>query len=128
VKRIAGSKQIEDVDIETRDGQTVYEVEIEQEGMNRHLQVAANGTVLKDSGQDRQRVRGEVDRADKTITLSQLPAAVQSTIKAQGDVTNLKPIQQELKDGQTVYKVEFEKTGLNKRLMIGSDGRIIEDR
>lgn len=127
VKRVAGTSRVDDVDVETRDGQTVYEIEIEQDGLNRHIHVAANGALLRDS-QERERVRGEAGErnGERIVPLSQLPPAVQETIKAQGATGTLKPIKMETEDGRTVYKVEFEKEGLNKRMTIGADGRLID--
>ena len=136
VKRVASSAEVEDVDRETKNGQVVYDVEIKQEGLNRHLQIAENGTLLADSN-DREskgigeRVREKVgldrSRDASTMTLEQLPLAAQKTIRENCDVGTLKPIKREIRDGRNQYDVEFEKEGKNLRLTVGEDGSILKD-
>ena len=141
VKQAAGeAAEIADVDRKTKDGNVVYNVEIRQEGLNRHLQIAESGTILRDSraggalaetgerARDTvRRVREKVTDGTVTMSLSQLPDAVQKTIQANGDVAHLKPIKQETKNGTTYYAVEFEKPGRNTRLKVSEDGTIMED-
>ena len=135
VKRTVSNAEIEDVDREERDGRVVYDVEVKQEGLNRHLKIAADGTVLSDSNQRDsrsigQRVRDTVglgDRDASAMTLEQLPAAAQKTIRENCDVGTLKPIKREVRNGRTQYDVEFEKEGKNLRLTVGDDGTILKD-
>lgn len=133
VKRMAGDAEIADVDKETWQGRNAYEVEIRREGVNRELLIAEDGSVLRDSeaagGRERVRER-ETDRdlfGRQTLSMEQLPAAVQQTLKTQGELGTLKPIRREQKDGQNAYAVEFEKEGKNTRLIISENGRILED-
>jgi len=133
VKGLAGNAMVSDVDVKTKDGKVVYNVEIQQEGRNRHLQISENGALLSDNKGGgrleaiRERVRETVDRDARTMKLDEVPAAVQATIKANGDVANLKSIKQEVKDGSVNYAVEFERDGKNTRLKIGQDGGLLED-
>ena len=81
-------------------------------------------------GRERVRERETTSRdilGREAFTLSQLPTAVQNTIKAQGELGTLKPIHREQKNGQNAYAVEFEKDGKNTRLTIAEDGRVLED-
>lgn len=141
VKRVAGNAEIADVDLERKDGKVFYDVEIRREGLNRHLQIAESGALLHDSG-DRgaaglgERVRDTAERVREKITdrdatsgmaFEQLPATVQATIKANGDVSHLKPIKRAVSNGRVQYDVEFEKDGRNTRLTIGEDGRVVKN-
>ena len=134
VKRTVSNAEIEDVDREERDGRIVYDVEVKQEGMNRHLKIAADGTVLSDSNQRDNRSIGQrvretigLDRDASTMTLDQLPLAAQKTIRENCDVGTLKPIKREVRNGRTQYDVEFEKEGKNLRLTVGEDGTLLKD-
>lgn len=134
IKRTVSNAEVQDVDRETRDGRVVYDVEIKQEGLNRHLVFAADGTLISDSNVNResrgigQRVRETVGlgREDQ-LTLEQTPAAVQKTIREQANVGSLKPIKRETRDGRVQYDVEYERDGKNLRLTIGDDGTILKD-
>jgi uncharacterized membrane protein YkoI len=134
VKRTVSNATIEDVDRKTKDGQAVYDVEIKQEGLNRHLKIAENGTLLSDSNQQSSKGVGERVRETlhlggdtTTMTLDQVPAAVQKTIRDNGATGTLKPIKREMRDGRAQYDVEFEKSGKNTRLTINEDGTIQKD-
>jgi len=148
VTGLVGNAEIADVDVKTKAGKVVYNVEIRQEGVNRHLQIAENGALLNDSKnigtvEDlRERVRGAgervrdageqvrekiTDRDAPTLSFNELPGAVQKTIKANGGDANVKSIKQEVKDGTVRYAVEFEQAGKNTRLKIGQDGNLLED-
>jgi uncharacterized membrane protein YkoI len=134
VKGLAGNAEVADVDVKTKDGKVVYDVEVQQEGLNRRLQIAENGALLSDNKGGggtidalRERVRETVDRDARTMKYDEVPTAVQATIKANGDVANLKSIKQEVKDGTVNYDVEFERDGKNTRLKIGQNGGLLED-
>jgi uncharacterized membrane protein YkoI len=131
VKNTVSSAEIEDVDRETKNGHVVYDVEVKQEGLNRHLKIAENGTLLADSNQREslgERVREKIGlgKAD-TLTLDQAPAAVQKTIRENCDVGTLKPIKRETRNGHAQYAVEFEKKGKNLRMTIDEDGTVLKD-
>lgn len=146
VKRVVSSAVIEDVDRETRDGRVVYDIEVKQEGLNRHLKIAEDGTLVADSNTSRDRNVGERVRervgagtdavrekvglgtdADNRLTLEQVPAAVQKTIREQASTSTLKPIKRETRDGRVQYDVEYEKEGKNLRMTINEDGTILKD-
>lgn len=76
----------------------------------------------------RERVRETVtDRDARTMKYDEVPTAVQATIKANGDVADLKSIKQEVRDGSVNYDVEFDRDGKNTRLKIGQNGGLLED-
>ncbi|HWN94605.1 MAG TPA: PepSY-like domain-containing protein [Methylomirabilota bacterium] len=136
VKRVVSNAEIEDVDRETRNGRTVYDVEVKQEGLNRHLKIAEDGSVLADSNNRDSRTFGErvrerigIDQNTdaSTMTLDQLPAAAQKTIRDNTEVGTLKPIKRETRDGRVQYDVEAEKDGKNLRLTVGEDGTLLKD-
>ena len=137
VKRTVSNAVIEDVDRETRDGRVVYDVEIKQDGLNRHLKIGEDGALISDSNNSREsrsigeRVRETVglgrDRRDENLTLDQVPASVQKTIRENCDVGALKPIKRETRDGRVQYDVEYQKEGKNLRMTVGEDGAVVKD-
>jgi len=134
VKRVVSTAEIQDVDRETKNGQVVYDVEVKQEGLNRHLKIAENGMLLADSNNrdsrsigERVRERVGIGRDASTMTLDQVPAAVKKTIQDNCEVGSLKPIKREMRNGRAQYDVEYEKEGKNLRLTVGEDGAILKD-
>lgn len=47
IEREVGKGRLEEIERETRNGRTVYEVEFERDGKDREIHVAEDGTVLK---------------------------------------------------------------------------------
>ena len=134
VKEQQAGRDIEKIEKEMRDGKTVYNVELKDQGANSHIYVASDGSMVVDkSATGRgfgERVREKVglgDRESSTMTLEQTPAAVQKTIREHCDVGTLKPIKRELRNGRTQYDVEFEKEGKNLRMTVGEDGTVLKD-
>jgi uncharacterized membrane protein YkoI len=136
VKRVVSSAVVEDVDRETRDGRVVYDVEVKQEGLNRHLKIAEDGTLVADTNNNRDRSLGErvrekvglsTEPENDRLTLEQVPVAVQRTIRERANVGTLKPIKKETRDGRVQYDVEYEKEGKNLRMTVNEDGTILKD-
>jgi uncharacterized membrane protein YkoI len=65
--------------------------------------------------------------ADDKVDYSQLPKPVQKTLDASKGTDAVKDIEKQVKDGKTVYEVEFERTGLNPTLLIAEDGTVVRD-
>jgi uncharacterized membrane protein YkoI len=131
IKREAGTREIADIDKETRAGRTIYEVEFKQPGRNIELDIAEDGSIVRDS-RNVGTAPGEVEKdagraSNKQVTFNELPPAVQQAIKGAGDPATLKPIHKKVKDGKTVYDVELQKEGRNTRLEIAEDGTVLKD-
>jgi uncharacterized membrane protein YkoI len=134
IKKEMANREIADIDKETRTGKTVYEVEFKQPGRNVELHIAENGTIIRDSRRDltgQGAAPGEtqigIGRAGRDLGLNEVPLAVQQAIKSAGNFTALKPIRQTTANGRTVYRVEFEQQGINRRMEIAEDGTVIRD-
>ena len=52
IRREAGGYKVAEIERATLDGRSVYEVDIEREGANRELHIAADGNILKDSDRE----------------------------------------------------------------------------
>lgn len=131
IKREAKGMEIADIDKERRAGRVLYEVEFKNPGRNIELHIAEDGTIVQDSRRD---IRGQgapgsepQTRIGRSLAFGQTPAAVQATIRANGDVANIKEIERGEKGGKTVYTVEFQKEGRNTKLQIAEDGTLLKD-
>jgi hypothetical protein len=64
IRRQAGGYKIAEIEKATLDNRTVYEVDIERDGKNRELHVAADGTILKDSDREAVGAPGTIERGE----------------------------------------------------------------
>lgn len=71
-------------------------------------------------------VAAEAHSADKKISKSELPPAVQKTAQKQSKGAIIKGYSKEMEDGQLEYEVEMTVDGHSKDVGIAPDGRILE--
>ncbi len=64
--------------------------------------------------------------AEKKITKSELPAAVQKAADEQSKGATVKGYSKEIEDGQLEYEVEMTVNGHSKNVSISPDGRVLE--
>ena len=124
IKAQSQGENLEHVDRETRDGQTVYQAEFKREGLNRHMTFAADGKLLPEQPIG-ERIIGQ---RGPSLSLTDLPAAVQKTVEEQQAGRDVAKIEKEMRDGKTVYNIEFKETGVNSHLYVASDGSMVVDR
>jgi uncharacterized membrane protein YkoI len=152
IRMVADLNAVEKVRQSTRDGRTVYDVELQQTGRNRRLEISSDGTVMRDNhyqarigfrGTDRQiresagaearidrdtgTASAEVTTSNKRADTASLPQPVQDTIRMVADLNAVEKVRQSTRDGRTVYDVELQQTGRNRHLEISSDGTVMRD-
>ena len=135
IRAHANGAPIEDIDRETKDGRTVYDVAFKRDGKNTELKVAEDGTVIRDGNyradnhRDNNNRLGNVfqgkDRNNPEVEFAQLPAAVQKSIRAQLGGATIADIDHKTRDGQSVYEVEYERKGRNTEFVVAEDGTIL---
>ena len=120
------------------DGRTVYHIEIEKNNApNPRLRIAEDGTVLRDPTPtvttlgDVPVVTNEygsvVAPTFPKASLSDLPDSVQQTARTEAQGRDIVDIDREMWQGRLVYEVEFKERGLNSRVYIGEDGKVVRD-
>lgn len=145
VREQAGAGKIDDIDRETRTGRVVWEIEIEQDGRDREIHVADDGTLLPEGG-----VAGRAasDTAARTREVTgtgaaagaqtgrsvfsagpkweELPQAVQQRAMQFGGKEKVADIDRETDDGRVEYEIEFRREGKNLEVEFAEDGTITE--
>jgi uncharacterized membrane protein YkoI len=126
IRREARGRPVADVDQESWDGRTVYEVEFRAAGRNPQLHVAEDGTILRQDDAGR-RSSGIKDLFLGT-QLSDTPSAVQATIQREAAGRPINDIDVERRTGNIVYEVEISDPNARVfQLHVDQDGRIIKD-
>ncbi|MHC4982976.1 MAG: hypothetical protein ACYTF6_07390 [Planctomycetota bacterium] len=68
----------------------------------------------------------EGDNDEKTLTIDQVPAAVKATILKEAGNNEIKEIEEETEDGQTVYEAEWIADGKEVEIEVAPDGKLLE--
>ena len=131
IEKEAAGKKIGDIEIKTKDGKTIYEVELKEDGKEKIFMVDSQGKFLgfgevdeeegeKEKGEDKD------DEEKGEIAISELPAAVrQSAEKYLGDLKSAEA-KKELENNVTTYDVEVKKDGTEVTAEFKESGEIIE--
>lgn len=132
VKEQVPNGVVDKITTETKDGQLVYKIKFQDEGLNPAIYVTADGNVLK-SDISRDKAFGATGNpneitsgSDRDLKFTQLPAAVQKTVREQEPNAPIASIHKETKDGQVVYNVSFQEKGLNPKITVAADGTLIK--
>jgi len=134
VNREVPNGVIDKISTETRDGRMVYKVKFQDEGLNPSIWVTADGNILK-SGINRDKAIGATgDSVDATtgssksnMKFTQLPPAVQKTIRDRSATGKIADIDKHERKGRIVYDVSFEDKGVNPKMTIAEDGTVVKD-
>lgn len=123
---------------ETLEGRSVYNIEIEKNNaLNPRLRIAEDGTLLRDPTPTvtpygevpvvTNEYGSAVAPAFPKASLSDLPPAVQKTARTEAQGRDIADIDREMWQGRLVYEIEFKERGLNSRVYIGEDGKVMRD-
>lgn len=129
-EQAAGAK-IREIERETEDGSTFYEVDITKDGKRMEFKVSDTGKLLTQPMTARDRATEKVrDRTsglfDNDLTLEQLSPEAQATVKKETAGGEISEIEQEKEDGITFYEVEFEKDGEDREIRVDQSGKVVK--
>ncbi len=122
----AQGNTINEIEVETQNGQTVYEAEVIAGGRTTDIKVAADGTLLgTEPDEDEADDEEEEAEEDEQVSLAQVPEAVKATIAKEAAGAEIKEIEKETEDGKTIYSVEVILNGQQVDFEIAPDGTLL---
>lgn len=120
IRAHTGSAAIEDIDRQTRGGQTTYEVAFKKGGQHTELLFDDKGQLLTDS-------KGSALDSRK-ITYNELPEVVKKIVDTRVKSAEINDVDRQVKNGQTTYEIGFKQNnGQQQELVLSDDGRILQD-
>ena len=111
IKKEAGANKVEELQEVTKGAEKFYQADFTADGKSVELQVAADGKVIK---------KDVKEKAEKKITIDQLPAAVKESLMKEADKNAIKGI-----EAVTVYKAEWVVDGKDVEVKIAASGKIL---
>jgi uncharacterized membrane protein YkoI len=121
---------IQEIEMETENGQTVYEAEVIIDGQETDIEVAANGTLLgkeaendDDEGDDED--EDENEESEQQVSIDQVPPAVKATILKEAEGGTIKEIESETENGQTIYDADVVIDGKEFEIKVAADGTLL---
>jgi len=127
IRQHAAGREVADIDKETWNNRTVYEVEFAQAGRNAQLHIAEDGSIVHEQARQGTGVGTRLFGLYLGTQLEDTPAAVQDIIKREAQGNQIADIDKELRTGRPVYEVEIKQATGNYELHIAEDGTILRD-
>ena len=126
----ADGAPIQEIEMETADGKTVYEAEVIIDGKEVEIEVAPDGTLLgkkieddEDEGDDDD---DDEDEIEEEVSLDDVPEAVKATMLKEAAGAEIQEVVKETEGGQVVYEAEFEADGQEIEIEVATDGTLLE--
>jgi hypothetical protein len=93
----------------------------------RTMTIAVLAGMLSIGGAGRALAEHEEGHAHQSVTMAELPAAVQKTLKREGKGAKIEELRKETrKDGTVAYEAEIVKNGKGTDIEVGADGKVLE--
>jgi uncharacterized membrane protein YkoI len=132
IKAQASPDQIVKIVKADENGTVVYEAEIIKDGKKSELTIAADGKILdtENAGEEKEekgtgKAEEKAGEKDEVVSLSQAPAAVQATIKAQAGDGKIGKIVKGMDNGKTVYEATITKGSKTTDISVDPDGKLL---
>jgi uncharacterized membrane protein YkoI len=122
-RREAAGREIADIDRETWNGRTVYEVEFKQRGLNSRVYVGEDGTLVRDE----RRTGDALKSLFSGTQLADTPPQVQAAVKRVAGDREITDIDRKTSGARTVYRVEIKSGQGVQELHVAEDGKILFD-
>lgn len=124
IEREAPGRAIADIDRETSNGRMVYEVEFRDSGINPRLHFTENGMLVPSAAS----TADAVANFFAGTQVSDLPAAVQETVRREVSTGRVMDVDIERRTGRTVYEIEVESSpGRQYEFHVAENGTVIRD-
>jgi hypothetical protein len=106
--------------------ETTYEADLVKDGKQCEVKISANGTVMGKSEWQKPEKEEDEDANEQKVSIDQVPAAVKATIMNEAGKGTVKEIEQETKDGKTIYGADLIIDGKKFEIKVSSDGKLID--
>lgn len=118
IRAHTGSAPVEDIDRNTKDGRTFYEVAFKKNGQHTELRLDEQGNPLN--------AAGTALAGSRKMKFTELPEAVRRTAEThlQGGAVN--DVDRRVANGQVTYEIGFKRNnGAQQELLISEEGRVL---
>jgi uncharacterized membrane protein YkoI len=127
IKHEAAGRPIADIDRETWQGRTVYEVEFKASGRNPQIHVAEDGTIVRAEQPRGSELGTSIRSLFMGTQLEDTPPVVQETIRREARDRAIRDIDLERRSGQRIFEVEIDDGRNGFQIHVAEDGRILHD-
>jgi hypothetical protein len=139
-KQETDSANIEDIDVDTANGKSVFDIDYLANGRNETIRINEDGSVEREHHAHRgENKRGENRRsagvisekfdrplaATEKVNFENVPEPVKRTVREVAGSNRVEDAERGTLDGQNVYEIAFKQNGVHNELRVAEDGSIV---
>jgi uncharacterized membrane protein YkoI len=124
----AGGNPINEIEMETENGVTIYEAEVVVDGRETDIRVDSEGNLLGTKVEDEEEGDDEDEEGDDDegqVSLSDLPTAVLATLQQEAPNAQIEELELETENGRTQYAADVVIDGQTFDIEIAPDGTLL---
>lgn len=126
----ADGAEIGEIEMETENGQVIYEAEVIIDGKEVDIEVAADGTLLgKEADEDDEEEEADDDdeeeEEEEIVSLDAVPDAAKATILKEAAGGEIREVEMQTEDGVTIYEAEVIIDGQEVDIKVAADGKLL---
>jgi uncharacterized membrane protein YkoI len=122
IRAQVGSNPVEDIDRETRNGRTIYEVAFKENGKHREIQIEHTDAPVSTSTTSSAPASGKIRYQD-------LPERVKRVADSHVQGAEVNDVDRQTKNGQTTYEIGFKRNdGDQQELLLSENGEVLRNR
>lgn len=135
IEKEAAGAPIHEIEVETEDGKSIYEIETEKDGKEVEFSVASDGTLLgyedesEEADDDEDEDEGdeeEEEEEEAVVALDSIPEAARKSIQAIVGANAIGAVTKETEGGAAVYEVEYKVEGVSHEAEVAASGEVVE--
>ena len=113
--------------VKLREPTTFFEVEVVKGDKQAEIKVSPDGTMLEPvTWEDEDDDEDDGDDGDREVSIDQVPEAVRRTILREAGRHKVEEIEEETRNGVTVYQAEWTVAGKEVEIKVAADGKLLE--
>ena len=123
IRAEVGSVKIEDIDRQTKDGKTIYEVGYKKDGQHTESRFEHNDTSVSAAS-------SSPSLDSRKIRYEQLPESVKRVADAQLRGAEVNDVDRQVKNGRVTYQIGYKQAdgAAQQELLLSDDGRVLSHR
>lgn len=126
IKEHAQNGTIEEIELETENGKSIYEIEVLKDSKEFEFKVAEDGVFLGMEDEDEEEDDDDSENESRKISLQDAPEAVKAAILKIAGSNPVKEIEVEYEDGFAEYEAEYLVDNVEHSVVCSETGDIME--
>ncbi len=127
IMRETANGHIKEIEVETADGKSTYEVEFVRDGRTFEIAIAADGSLLSEDNEEKEEQTAEAEEQERKVGEGEVPPAALAALKKLASGAKFTEFSEEIEHGSKFYEGSWKApTGDNVDALVTAGGDLVE--